>query len=86
MLDCPDGAGDVGLDPGKLKTGVANGSVAAGGKTPEGVEACIVANRSGVGEAAMGLLHPTRKRKSRTVEKSLVVIQFDRLKIKLFAR
>jgi len=60
----------------KSNAGVAMAPVAAGGKSPEGVEACSVANRSGAGEAATGLLHPTKNVKSRMDKKNLVTIQF----------
>lgn len=40
----------VGMGVGKLKSGVAISSVAAGDENEEGVDACSVANRFGVGE------------------------------------
>jgi hypothetical protein len=79
MEGCPDEESEVGFDVGRLKTGVGIVSVTAGDEEEEGVEACSVANRSGVGEAAMGLLHPTMKRKREIVKRdlSLFMIQFD---------
>ena len=63
----------VGFESGKLKTGVA-----AGDEKAEGVEACSVANRSGVGEAAIGRLHPTNRNKTNTNRiLNLCIIQFD---------
>ena len=50
----------------------------AGDESPEGVEACSVANRSGVGEEAIGRLHAASKRMKTIVERSLnLFIQFD---------
>ena len=62
----------------KLKSGVAICSDCAGGVYESGVEACSVANRSGVGDEAV-MLHPVIKRKRMNVNKSLnlSVIQFD---------
>lgn len=72
---------------GKLKSGVVAASLAAGDARPGGVEACSVANRSGVGEEA-GRLHPINRREKVTAEMSpaLLLIQFDRLKIKFLTR
>ena len=68
--------------------GVAIEPVAAGEADPEGVEACSVANRSGVGEEAIGRLHPIKSNRRRTVRKGLrlFINPFDRLEIELFAR
>ena len=69
---------EAGLEAGTLKAGVTSDSVTAGEADEEGVEACSVANRSGVGEAAIGRLHPTRKKKRQNVKKLLsLLIQFD---------
>ena len=70
---------DVGFGVGKLKARVAIASVIAGDKSEEGVEACSVANRFGVGGEEMGRLHPTIKRKRKTVkwDLNLFIIQFD---------
>jgi len=70
MDPCVDTAGDVGFGAGKLKKGVAVGSVTAGDEFEEGVEACSVANRSGVG-VEIGLLHPTSSEKRAMIQKSL---------------
>ena len=78
----------TGVNP--LNTGLDTGSVAAGAgeETPDGVEACSVANRSDVGAGA-GPTSPQPRIKSSVpvIQKSfvLVVIQFDRFKIKLLA-
>lgn len=63
----------------KLKMGVAICSVITGDENEEGVEAWSVANRSGVGEEAIGPLHPTRKMKKDSVRESLILfmIQLD---------
>ena len=73
MDEPPPEAPGGGFIVGKLKEGVAPGDA-----NPEGVEACSVANKSGVG-AEMGRLHPTNKRKRKTVEKSLrlLIVQFN---------
>ena len=64
----------------KLKSGVAGSWVAAGDENEEGVEACSVANRSGVGvEAEPRNLHP-RMKISVIIEHgslALFVVQFD---------
>ena len=67
---------DVGVDGievgvTKLKSGVAICSVGADGVYDCGVEACSVANRSGVGDDAAGMLHPAIKRKRMNVNESL---------------
>lgn len=74
---------DVGFESGKLKTGVA-----AGEEKEEGVEACSVANRSGVGEGALGRLHAGSKIRKETAQKSLnlFIIQFNRFQIEFFTR
>lgn len=60
----------VGFTVGKLEPGVASEPVTAGDANPSGVEACSVANRSGVGDA-IGRLHPINKTKRTLDEKSL---------------
>jgi hypothetical protein len=47
----------------KLKLGVAVASTGGGDEPPSGVEACSVANRSGVGVEAAGILHPAIKKR-----------------------
>jgi hypothetical protein len=70
----------VGTGVEKLKPGVASSGVAAGDANEEGVEACSVANRSGVGvEAEPRRLHP-RMKISVIIDQSslaLFVVQFD---------
>jgi len=62
------------IDPPPVALGVT-----AEDEFPEGVDACNVAKRSGVGEEAIGRLHPTNKRISKIVEKSLdlLIIPFN---------
>lgn len=78
----PGTALDVGEGTGvkPLNTGLAAGWVTAGESPPSGVEACSVANRSGVGDVA-GLNSPQPRMKSSPIEinKSLdlVFFQFD---------
>ena len=92
---------EVGMEPGiellvgdatgvnALNTGLAMTCVAAGGKSPEGVDACIVRNRSDVGTGA-GLTspHPRMKNSVHAIQMIfvLVVIQFDCFKVELLAR
>lgn len=75
VFDVGDGTGVK-----KLKTGVVIASVTAGEENPEGVDACSVANRSGVGEEA-GLIspHPRMKNSAAVSQMSLLLfmIQFD---------
>lgn len=54
----------------KLKSGVVICSVTAGGVNPEGVDACNVANRSGVGVEAAGMLHPASNVIARALARS----------------
>lgn len=63
----------------KVKSGVGSGSVGAGGVYDSGVDACSVANRSGVGEEAAGRLHPALERMKRKVKQSLTLwmVRFD---------
>ena len=75
----PGTDGAVGMSVGKLKSGVASGSPGAGEENPEGVEACRVPSRSGVGfEAGLKSPHPSAKT-SALIHKSgvLVTIRFD---------
>lgn len=76
---------EVGFGDGISKPGVMIASVAAGNEDEEGVEACSVASRSGVGaDAGVKSPHPNRKISTLTIQKSLIlfIIQFNRLKIK----
>jgi len=64
----------------KLKSGVAVASPGTGVEPVSGVEACSVANRSGVGVEAAGRLHPViKERKIKSVGKSLSLfkVHFD---------
>ena len=59
---------------GKLKSGVAIGSPGTGEENPEGVEACSVPSRSGVGlEAGLKSPQPSTKT-SVSIQKSLALI------------
>ncbi len=75
-FDVGEGTGVIGL-----KTGVVPASVAATGvESPEGVDACSVANRSGLGEEAeLKTPHPRIKNSVPVIQISLflLVIQFD---------
>ena len=74
------------LGVGKLKSGVDTSWVASGDEKKDGVEACNVANRSGV-ELTIGRLQLISMRTKEIVETSLsLLIQFNRLKIKFFTR
>lgn len=97
-----DGEGmEVGTEPGAellvgdatgvrpVKTGLAISCVAGGGKSPEGVDACIVRNKSDVGAGAGPTSpHPRMKDSVHAIHNSLVliVIQLDRFKVELLAR
>jgi len=86
MEVCPDA--NVGFGDRKLETGVARDSVAAGDKSEEGVEACSVANRSGVlEEAGEKIPHPRIKMSAVIIHKSfaLFIIPINGLKIEFFA-
>ena len=75
----PGAGGAVGMSVGKLKSGVAIGSPGTGEENPEGVEACSVPSRSGVGfEAGLKSPHPSAKT-SASIHKGLVIvnIRFD---------
>ena len=70
----PGAGGTVGMSVGKLKSGVAIGSPRTGEEKPEGVEACSVPSRSGVGfEAGLKSPHPSAKT-SVSIQKNLVLI------------
>jgi len=72
MDSCPDA--DVGFGEGKLETGVTIASVAAGDKSEEGVEACNVANRSGVEEGPEEKIpHPRIKMRVVIIQKSFAL-------------
>ena len=60
---CADADKDVGVEIAKLKSGVVICWVTAGGVNPEGVDACSVANKSGVEVGAAGMLHPEISRR-----------------------
>jgi hypothetical protein len=76
---CPDDvaeAGATGVE--KLKSGVVINWVATGDESEEGVEACSVANRSGVGaEAELRKLHPRMKAIVMIVHSSLALLMFQ---------
>ena len=78
-VDPPVEPPDEGLAVGKLKLGVAFVSGATGEENPEGVEACNVENRLGVGEEAIGRLQASNTKRKQMVEKSLslVIIPFN---------
>lgn len=58
------------------------------GDAPEGVDACNVANRSGVEGAARPKLHAIIKKSAAMIQNSLflVVVQFDGFKVKFLPR
>ena len=68
----------------KLKMGVANGCVAWGEVMIEGVEACSVANRSGVGAEA-DMLQPAVNTQMSNVKMNLVLFGFNGFKGALLA-
>jgi hypothetical protein len=73
---CPGEAGETGGV--KLKSGVVISWVDAGDESEEGVEACSVANRSGVGEEAeLRKLHPRMKVSVMIVQNSLALCMFQ---------
>ncbi len=76
-LEFPVGEG-MGVKP--VKTGVTIDSVTTGDTYPEGVDACSVANRSGVGEkAGAESPHPSMNRSAPLNQNNLalVIIQLD---------
>lgn len=79
---CPEAVTTIGVGVGvtKLKSGVAVASMGVEFETGSGVEACSVANRSGVGVEAAGMLHPAiKERMIKIVRKSLSLfkVHFD---------
>ena len=78
---------DVGTEPGTvspvgvatgvnpMNAGVSTACVAAGESPPRGVEACSVANKSGVDEEA-GLIspHPSMKNNATVIQSGLVLV------------
>ena len=71
---------ELGLGDGTSKAGVANTSVATGDENEDGVEACSVASRSGVGEEpGVKSPHPKRKISAVIIQESFVLfmIQFN---------
>lgn len=80
---CAEEEMEVGVTVARLKAGVKIGCVAWGEVRMEGVEACSVANRSGVGLEAR-ILHPTVSVQMSNVKMDFVLGMFglDRLKIK----
>lgn len=72
MEACPESGGRVGMIVGKLNSGVEIGSPGAGEESEEGVNACSVPNRSGVGfETGLNRPHPKRKNNVMVIHKSL---------------
>lgn len=75
-----DNAVGVTVTVGNMKFGVAGVSSIAGGETPSGVEACSVANRSGVGVDVAWRLHPAIKtgmRRSVKASLDLLIVHLD---------
>ena len=81
MDACADAGSAVGIAVEKLKSGVAIGSTGAGDEdeNESGVDACKVANKSGVRVDAAGRLHPanTIKRMNASDGLILFMIRFD---------
>jgi hypothetical protein len=79
--DCPDDVGKAGETGVEIwESGVVISCVAAGDESEEGVEACSVANRSGVGEEPeLRKLHPRMKVTVMIVQSSLALcmLQLD---------
>lgn len=76
-FDVGEGTGVIGLKTGVVPAPVAT---ATGVEPPEGVDACSVANKSGVGEEAeLKTPHPRMKNSVAVLQISLflLVIQFD---------
>ena len=73
---CPDA--NVGFGEGKLKTGVVIASVTAGDENEEGVEACSVANKSGVdGDDGVNIPHPRMKIRAVIIHTNFVLFIFQ---------
>jgi len=70
---CADAGKAVGMDVEKLKSGGATGSAGAGDENEEGVEACSVAKRSGVGVEAAGMMHPMMNMRNTTARVILIL-------------
>ena len=69
-------AGETGVEI--LESGVVTSWVAAGDESEEGVEACSVANKSGVGEEAeLRKLHPRMRATVMIVHSSLALFIFQ---------
>lgn len=66
------------MEPPDVGFGVAIESVMIGDADPSGVEACSVANKSGVEEDATGRLHASklRIRKAAEIDLSLLIIHY----------
>ena len=79
MDACADAGMAVGIGVEKLKSGVAIGSTGAGDEKESGVDACSVANKSGVGVDAAGRVHPAIKVKSVNINDnlSLFMVRLD---------
>ena len=77
MEVCAEADMDVGVTVEKLNAGVAFGCVVWGEVRMEGVEACSVANRSGVGVEAVDILHPAVSVKMSNVKMNLVLFMFS---------
>jgi len=78
----------VGVEATKLKSGVADASIGMGVETVSGVEAWSVANRSGVGVEAAGMLHPAIKVRRIKIEGkilTLLKVHFDGFNMELLA-
>ena len=76
MEVCAEADMDVGVTVEKLNAGVAFGCVVWGEVRMEGVEACSVANRSGVGVEAAGMLHPAVSVQMSNVKMNFVLFMF----------
>ena len=87
MEVCAEADMDVGVTVEKLNAGVAFGCVVWGEVRMEGVEACSVANRSGVGVEAAGMLHPAVSVQMSNVKMNFVLFMFglDGFKVTLLA-
>jgi hypothetical protein len=82
---------EVGVGTGvkMLNTGVATPSVNPGEEPPEGVDACSVANRSGVGEVdGVTRPHPSIRKRAAVIQRYLVffIFEFDGFKIEFLTR
>ena len=84
---CADEDMNVGVTVERLNTGGATDCVTCGEEKLEGVEAWSVANRSGVGVAAAGRMHPMVRMKVSNVNSNLVlfIFRFNGFKITFLA-